>query len=142
MLIAVINTSDITLPSESAVDFVRRQEAGNIGHVPKGPTECRTLSPKAQRNSLHDEERDSEDGDLCSSSVRSLRPKTQHKLEAGMGEPHYPCDDELLRSCTAQSGFRGVDFHEGRWRARLRDASGKRLVVARCDTAIEVLVPC
>jgi hypothetical protein len=47
---------------------------------------------------------------------------------------------ELIRSKRAVSGFVGVDFHEGKWRARVRIGVGirgqpNRLVIGRYSTA-------
>jgi len=55
-----------------------------------------------------------------------------------MVDPDFSAEDvgELIRSTTAKSGFVGVDYHEGRWRARVRNGP-QRIVVARCDSAIE-----
>ena len=52
---------------------------------------------------------------------------------------------ELIRSKRAASGFVGVDFHEGKWRARVRIGVGirgqpNRLVIGRYPTAGEAAI--
>lgn len=52
---------------------------------------------------------------------------------------------ELIRSKRAASGFVGVDFHEGKWRARVRIGIGirgqpNRLVIGRYGTAGEAAI--
>jgi len=52
---------------------------------------------------------------------------------------------ELIRSKRAASGFVGVDFHEGKWRARVRIGVGirgqpNRLVIGRYGTAGEAAI--
>lgn len=52
---------------------------------------------------------------------------------------------ELIRSKRAASGFVGVDFHEGKWRARVRIGVGirgqpNRLVIGRYSTAGEAAI--
>jgi len=52
---------------------------------------------------------------------------------------------ELIRSKRAASGFVGVDFHEGKWRARVRIGVGirgqpNRLVIGRYSTAHEAAI--
>jgi len=73
-------------------------------------------------------------------------------MEAEEDEIELPVDvtkggkiPELIRSKRAASGFVGVDFHEGKWRARVRIGVGirgqpNRLVIGRYPTAGEAAI--
>ena len=55
---------------------------------------------------------------------------------------HKPDADGLIRSKAAASGFTGVDFHESKWRARIKIGRGtrgqtKRHVIGRYSTLLE-----
>jgi len=73
-------------------------------------------------------------------SARVRAARSDAPEEDGNGHPEVgeasPDGLQLLRSKTAKSGFVGVDYHEGRWRARIRNGA-QRIVVARTMTAIE-----